>query len=166
MSDSRVGKKRSVEEVAFAAFVRESQDSIRHALVAGFGVEVGRDAAEDALVHAWRHWDRVSGVSNPAGYVYRVGHRIAQKMKRNQTRPVVFPGADSIVNPVEVEPGLPAALAALSPRQRAVVVTVSGYGFTQEQTADLLGISRSSVQRHLERGLSHLRTSLGATDHD
>jgi len=150
-------------EDAFTVFVRENQDRIRHALVAGFGVEVGRDAAEEALVYAWQHWGKVAGTRNPAGYVYRVGHRMAQKLARRRTVPVGFPEV-GIVNPVAVEPGLPAALGSLSPRQRVVVVSVHGYGLSQREAADLLGISRSSVQRHLDRGLAKLRSKLGVAN--
>ena len=163
MQDSRNVESVARREDAFTEFVHERQDRIRHALVAGFGVEVGRDAAEEALVYAWGHWDKVAGMKNPTGYVYRVGHRVAQKMARRRSVPVAFPDV-GIVNPVAVEPGLAAALGSLSPRQRSVVVTVHGYGLSQREAADLLGISRSSVQRHLDRGLAKLRTRLGVTD--
>jgi DNA-directed RNA polymerase specialized sigma24 family protein len=151
-------------EADFTAFVREVQDPVRHALTAGFGVEVGREAAEEALVHAWRHWDRVSRMKNPGGYVYRVGHRMAQKMARKRP-PVGFPEM-SAANPVRVEPGLPAALEELSGRQRTVVVLVCAYGLSQRDAARMLGITRSSLQRHLERGLARLRRELGVTIDD
>lgn len=163
MQDSRTVADVDRREDAFTVFVRENQDRIRHALVAGFGVEVGREVAEEALVYAWQHWDKVGGMRNPSGYLYRVGHRMAQKMARARKRPAVFPVIE-IENPVAAEPGLPAALGLLSPRQRSAVVTVHGYGLSQREAADLLGISRSSVQRHLDRGLAKLRDSLGVND--
>ena len=163
MQHSRAVANVDRREDAFTVFVRENQDRIRHALVAGFGVEVGRDAAEEALVYAWQHWGKVAGMRNPEGYVYRVGHRMAQKMARRRTVPVGFPEV-GIVDPVAVEPGLPAALSSLSPRQRVVVVSVHGYGLSQREAADLLGISRSSVQRHLDRGLMKLRSKLGVAN--
>ena len=154
-----------LREDSFTLFARASQDAIRHALAAGFGVEVGRDAAEEALVYAWRHWDRVGAMKNPAGYVYRVGHRMAQKMRKAAHRPVVFPPVHAI-NPVHVEPGLPGALAGLSPKQRVVVVAVHGYGLSEREAAELLGISRSSVRRHSERAITGLRRALGVTVDD
>ena len=163
VQDSRTVADVDRREDTFTMFVRENQDRIRHALAAGFGVEVGHDAAEEALVYAWQHWDEVVGMRNPAGYVYRVGHRLAQKMARRRSIPVSFPEVGT-VNPIVVEPGLPAALASLSARQRSVVVTVHGYGLSQREAAELLGISRSSVQRHLDRGLAKLRESLGVAD--
>jgi RNA polymerase sigma factor (sigma-70 family) len=60
-----------------------------------------------------------------------------------------------------VEPGLAPALASLSERQRLVVVMVHALGWTHRETAEFLGLSTSSVQKHLERGLSRLRHSLG-----
>jgi DNA-directed RNA polymerase specialized sigma24 family protein len=153
----------SGSEAAFTAFVNEAQDPIRRALVAGFGIDAGRNAAEEALVYAWQHWDRVSGMKNPRGYAYRVGHRMAQKMTRSEKQPVVLPDVPAVLNPVRVEPGLPAALSALSYRQRTVVVSVYGFGLSQSEAASLLGITRSSVQRHLERGLTRLRKEMGVT---
>jgi len=151
-------------EEAFTAFVGEAQDPIRNALVAGFGLEVGRDAAEEALVYAWEHWDRVSGMGNPRGFLYRVGYRTALGMVRRRGNEVLFPEVPAVSNPIVIEPGLPAALSKLSERQRTVVVSVFGFGLSQRETASLLGISRSSVERHLDRGLHRLRAELGVAD--
>ena len=41
---------------------------------------VGRDAAADALAHAWVHWDVVSVTENRLGYVYGVGRNMARRM--------------------------------------------------------------------------------------
>ena len=161
MRDIHVTDVEAGSEASFTAFVREAEGPIRRALVAGFGLEVGRDAAEEALVHAWQHWDRVSTMENPRGYVYRVGHRTAQKLARRRQRPLALPEVPATVGPTLVEPGLPAALSALTRQQRTVVVLACGYGLSQSDTARLLGITRSSVQRHLERGLAKLRHELG-----
>lgn len=150
-------------EAEFTGFVRDVQDRVRHALVAGFGIDVGRDAAQDAFVYAWQHWGRISGMENPAGYVFRVGHRMAQRLARRGIRTFVLPDPPAVSNPVEFEPGLPVALAALSPRQRMVVTLVHGFGLSQREAASLLGVTRTSVQRHLERGLRRLRLELGVT---
>ena len=62
------------------------------------------------------------------------------------------------------EPGLPRALAALSPRQRLAVVLVHGYGYTLREVAELTGIRPTTVQNHLARGLARLRSLLGVED--
>ena len=148
----------------FTAFVRANQDGLRHALVAGYGLEVGREAAEEALVYGWEHWVRVQGMDNPCGYLYRVGTRRALALKKQRPK-VLFPPPPVAHNPW-IEPGLPDALGSLSPKQRTVVVLVHGYGVSWREAAQLLGISPGSVQRHLERGLTRLRTALGVTNDD
>jgi RNA polymerase sigma factor (sigma-70 family) len=59
-----------------------------------------------------------------------------------------------------IEPALPDALDALSQRQRTSVMLVKGFGWTYQEVAELLGISLSSTQKHVERGLSKLRATL------
>jgi DNA-directed RNA polymerase specialized sigma24 family protein len=115
-------------------------------------------------VYGWEHWDRVQRMDNPCGYLYRVGARRAQALKKPRPRPL-FPAPPVAHNPW-IEPGLPDALASLSPKQRTVVVLVHGYGLSWREAAQLLRISAGSVQRHLERGLTRLRTTLGVTDDD
>ncbi len=143
---------------AFEAFVRDTEPRLRRALVAAYGPEQGRDAAAEALAYAWEHWDRLRYMANAPGYLFRVGQTRGRRLKRE---PILHetPGwADH-----RVEPGLPAAMAALSQRQRLAVVLVHGYGYTLREVADLTGIRRTSVQNHAERGLARLRAALGVT---
>ena len=142
----------------FTDFVASSESKLRHSLMAAFGGEVGRDAAADAIEYAWKHWDRVSAMENPVGYLYTVGRSRALKELR-RGRPA-FDAVDVARTP-DVEPKLPAALALLSERQRTVVLLVHGHGWTQIEVGALLGLSRSSVRNHLERGLVALRGAIG-----
>ncbi len=59
-----------------------------------------------------------------------------------------------------IEPAVPVALAALSEQQRVSVVLAHGYGWTHREVADLLNISTSTVQNHVERAMSKLRAAL------
>jgi RNA polymerase sigma-70 factor (ECF subfamily) len=148
-------------EAAFVEFARAVEPALRIALVAGHGVDRGREAANDALVYAWKHWDRVRKLDNPAGYLYRLAERSARR--RRPSRQVGLENQDH--RHPWVEPRLSSALLALSPRQRQVVVLIESYEWTQAEVADFLGIGLSSVQTHLERGLSRLRRELRAWDH-
>lgn len=144
----------------FVEFARRVEPSLRIALVAGHGADRGLEAANDALVYAWRHWDRVQSLENPAGYLYRVG----QRMARRRRLPPVFGRVDRDHRDPWVEPGLSRALAALSSRQRQVVVLVESYQWSMREVAELLGIRLSSVQTHLERGMRRLRDELRVDD--
>ena len=55
---------------SFTDFVRVAEPRLRQALCAAFGGEVGRESASEALAYGWEHWDRVSAMSNPAGYLW------------------------------------------------------------------------------------------------
>ena len=141
---------------SFSHFLRENEPKLRRALVARYGPEIGREATADAMAYAWEHWDRVSAMDNPGGYLYRVGQ---SKSRRFFRRRVAFPAPQDHGLPW-VEPALAPALAALSSRQRQAVVLVHGFGYTHAEVADLLGLSRSSIQNHVERGLAALRDRL------
>ena len=142
----------------FDEFVSRAEPVLRRALVARYGHERGREAAAEALAYAWEHWEDVSTMSNPAGYLYRVG----QSRTRPRRQRVLFDRRYA-EEPL-VEPGLPDALAALSPKQRVAVVLVHGFGMTLREVAEVTGLGVTTVQTHMERGLRRLRKALG-TDH-
>lgn len=143
----------------FTRFVKETEPRLSYALAAAYGIETGAEATADALGWAWEHWDRVRSMTNPAGYLYRVG----QSKARGYFRPrVLFPEVAPMGEP-SVTPELPAALDQLSKNQRVAVVMIHGLGYTEREVADLVGISRWSVRTHNERGLSKLRSALGVT---
>jgi len=75
-------------------------------------------------------------------------------------RRVVFPSVPDERAP-SVEPGLSRAVADLPTRQRTVVLLLHGYEWTQSEVAEVLDISKGSVQRHSERAMARLRRKLG-----
>jgi DNA-directed RNA polymerase specialized sigma24 family protein len=150
------------EWVDYSEFLRTVEPRLRNALVAGHGVERGMEALSDVLLYGYRHWDRLSRMRNPAGYLYRVGQRIARRRPRVSEVPLVDPSTGD-VSPW-VEPALSGALAELSRRQREVVVLVEAFEWTHREAAEVLGIRPSSVQTHLERAMARLRTALGVDD--
>ena len=95
-------------------------------------------------------------MTNPVGYLYRVG----QSKSRPRRRALVFPIAARSGEPW-FEPGLPEALNELTERERTAVVLIEGYGWTYREVADTIGVARSTVQVQFERGLTKLRSSLG-----
>jgi len=148
------------DERAFEAFVADTEPKLRHALVAAYGFEEGRDAAAEALAYAWEHWARLRDVDNLPGYLFRV----AQSSRRRKRQPVLFDTADWAEH--LFEPGLPGALATLSRSQRVAVVLVYGYGYTLREVSELTGVRKTTVQTHVERGLARLRVKLGVNGDD
>jgi RNA polymerase sigma-70 factor (ECF subfamily) len=140
----------------FATFVNDVEPRLRRALIATYGPQVGREATVDALAYAWEHLATLATMANPAGYLYRVGQTSARRQRREL--PLVPPPVAP--SPPEFEPALRPALDALSEQQRAVVVLVHGFDWTQREVAELLGISPSTVRNHLERAMARLRKAL------
>jgi DNA-directed RNA polymerase specialized sigma24 family protein len=139
----------------FAALVQQTERPLRASLVARYGPERGREAAAEALAYAWENLDKVTAMANPVGYLYRVGQ------SRTRERKVRFVPCTPPAGMPDVEPELQRAIAKLTEHQRVAVVLAHGFGYTHAEIADLLGIKRSSVQNHVERGLAALRSALG-----
>jgi len=145
---------------SFTTFVKEVEPRLRHALVAVFGQERGREATAEALAYGWEHWDRVGAMENAAGYLYRVGR---SRGRSRRTAPLFVPVPTGELP--DVEPGLPAALTGLSEKQRVAVVMIHAYGWPRGETAAMLDVSVSTLDTHLQRGLAKLRNALGVDTH-
>lgn len=147
---------------SFVEFVTVHERRLRHALTAVLGPDLGRDATAEALAHAWEHWERVSTMESPGAYLFVVGRDRGRRQQRR--RSAVLPPMDGGGEPW-FEPGLPDALASLSETQRAVVLLVDGFDWTMAEVAEYLGISKSTVQTHHDRGLAKLRRRLKVVLH-
>lgn len=143
----------------FTRFVKETEPRLSYAFFAAFGPEVGSEVTAEALAFAWENWPRVRTMDNPAGYLYRVGQSKARRYFRPR---VCFPAVPRSSLP-DIEPRLPEVLSRLTRNQRLAVVLVHGMDWTEQEVADLIGRSRSTVRTHLERGLARLRDELEVT---
>jgi RNA polymerase sigma factor (sigma-70 family) len=133
---------------SFIAFVRQDGERLRRVM------------ADAALAWAWEHWDRVSEMANPTGYLYRVGQTHAKRALRNG-RPITFPReVESAEGASRTDLDLAEALRRLPERQRMAVVLVHAYGWTAVEVGDLTGSPATTVRSHLRRGLRQLRKSL------
>lgn len=144
----------------FEQFVRDAEPRLRRALVATYGTDRGREATSEAMAYAWEHWTEVAAMANPVGYLFRVG--------QSRTRPrraVVLKVAPSGEGS-NYEPGLIGALESLSEQQRQAVLLVHGHGWTLQEVADLLGVSKGTVQTHLGRGMAKVQRCMGVDDDD
>lgn len=156
LGETDLSSDRTAED-GFSDFVADHERSLRQALTAWLGPELGREATAEALAYGWEHWSRVGSMDNAAGYLYRTGLNWGRKSRRR--RDLVFPEAAQ-TDPDWFEPGLPDALAGLSDQQRVVVYLVHGHQWSLSEVAELLEISKGTVQTHLERGMERLRREL------
>ncbi len=139
----------------FEAFVARVEPGLRRALLGAVGVDRLDDALAEAFAYTFEHWDAVSGMDNPPGYLFRV----AQSRTRRRRMPRLFRRKPVLLP--EVEPGLVTALCALPDSQRIAVWLAHGCGWTHNDIAVVLEVSTSTVATHVSRGLDRLRSELG-----
>ena len=140
---------------AFESFVHRIEPGLRRALTGHLAAEQIPDALAEAFAYAWQHRERVMAMSNPSGYLYRVAQSKSRVRKQGW-----LPWSSDHELP-DVEPGLDAALGALSPAQLKSVWLVHGCGWSYAETATALDVSASTVGSHLARAMQHLRDRLG-----
>lgn len=150
------GRARVTDSDEFREFVAEVEPRLRQALLPVCGSSRTHDAVQEALIYGWEHWERVRGMDNPAGYLFRVAR---SRVRWARHRRVKFAPAEMQRLP-DVEPALPSALARLTERQRVAVFLIVGCEWTYEETGELMDVSVSTVRNHLRRGLDRLRTML------
>jgi len=150
----------------FEEFAAEAAVRLQRAFVAAYGPERGAEAVAEALGYAWEHWRRVRRMENPIGYLYRVGQSRTRPRKPVDVRAWPAAGEHGAGGPAGplVEPGLLAAVASLSEQQRVAVVLVHGYEWTLREVGELMDVSVSTVQTHVERALAKLRAALEVVD--
>jgi DNA-directed RNA polymerase specialized sigma24 family protein len=143
--------------VSFHDFVADAEERLSYAFAAAYGPQLGVEATAEAIAYAWENWDRLRDMANPVGYLYRVGQSKVRRFRWR--RPPIAPMPITSEEPW-VEPDLLRGLDELTRNQRVAVVLVEGFDWTQQEVADLLGVSRSTVQKHHDRGLRRLRQKL------
>ena len=129
------------------------------------------DLLQEALAKTAVRWSRVRD-GNPEGYVRRVMVNQHTSWWRKFGRrerayadvaSLVEGGADSTQATTE-RLALVAALAALAPKQRAVIVLRFYEDMSEADIAQTLGVSRGTVKRNAHDALRRLRTILPALD--
>jgi DNA-directed RNA polymerase specialized sigma24 family protein len=146
----------------FDRIVAPLTDRLRRAFVARFGVEVGYDVHAETMAWAWQHRDQLGALSNPAGYLFRVGQSAARRHHRWSRGLGLFPmdfNASAAEVP-ELDWDVLQALRKIKPKERVSVLLVHGYGFSYREVAELLNVSEANITNHIHRGLAKLRPIL------
>ena len=146
---------------SFDDFYRLHADAVRRALCLALAdIDLGAEAADEAMARAYEHWAEVGTYANPAGWAYRVGlnwARSRQRRNRWRDRRAV---PDRAVPTVPGDLELGQALDGLSTDHRAVVVCRYYLDWSVETTATALGIPEGTVKSRLARALETLQQEL------
>lgn len=167
MASQAMAKERPVGPVRFEDFYRSHATALRRALCLALGdVDLGIEAADEAMTRTYEHWSTLDPAGNTAGWAYRVGLNWARSRQRRRRWRDDGPVPDrAVLVPMPGDPVLAAALADLSTEHRAVVVCRYYFDWSVEETADALDIPAGTVKSRLSRALDVLQRNLEA-DHE
>ena len=147
----------------FEDYYRANRDHLTRALVLSLGsLELGRDAAAEAMTRTFQHWRKVRRYANPMGWSYRVGLNWGRSRRRKQAREVAMAGSGPIVfDHPQLDRRLDDALGALPIGQRAVVVLRYYLDWSVADIAAALGLPAGTVKSRLHRALAALQHEMG-----
>lgn len=155
------GEPDAVFIASFAEFYEVHHAKIAKSLAMTFGdAELGREATDEAMTRAYSRWGTVSGHTNPAGWVYRVGLNWGRSWFRRAGRKLPWLDRTSTELPETSDPALNDALLKLEPKFRAVVVCRYFLDWSTNQTAAALEIPTGTVKSRLHQALNELRDEL------
>jgi RNA polymerase sigma-70 factor (ECF subfamily) len=148
-------------ETSFDAFYRRHADPVRRALCLALAdIDLGTEAADEAMTRVFERWADVASYANQAGWAYRVGLNWARGRQRRlrwrDGRPV--PDRSVPLVPGDVE--LARALDNLSTEHRSVVVCRYYLDWSIDDTATALDIPAGTVKSRLSRAIDILERQL------
>lgn len=135
---------------------------VRALRYAGASAAESEDLAQEAFARTLDHWWRVRHGSNPAGYVYRVGFRLARRRRRELLLGDATPDTTSpdVGGEATTRVGAQAALAEMPAARRSCAVLCLMVGLSPNEAAHVLGIAASTVRKQLERARVDLHAAL------
>ena len=156
------------DAAAFDAFVVARRGSLmRTALLLTGDRGRAEDLVQTALFETYRRWPRLREQADPVGYARKalVTTHLNWIRRRSWHEPavgeIVDLAATDDVGQVAERLRIRAALLALPPRMRAVLVLRFFEDLSERDTAELLGCSAGTVKSQTARGLARLRSELG-----
>jgi RNA polymerase sigma-70 factor (sigma-E family) len=151
----------------FDRFVAEGAEGLlRTAYLIVWDLHEAEDLVQETLFKVARRWPRVSRMDYPAAYARRIlvnlalrgrPKRTRRRTELSEPRPV---DAEATAAPLDRDDELHAALAALPPRQRAVLVLRYFLDLPEAEVAAALRCSIGTVKSTTSRGLARLEQTL------
>lgn len=156
----------------FLDFVRARQETLLRAAVLVCGNHhTAQDLLQEAFAKLASRWEQVRGGS-PDAYVRKILYRDAvshwRKWGRERPYDVHAPEGEFVTRASARDEAadwvsgaaVRAALAELAPRQRAVLVLRYYEDLSEDQIAEILGVSRGTVKSQASKALGNLRRQL------
>lgn len=126
------------------------------------------EVMQDAFLKVFERWERVSGLEDPTGYLYRTAFNVFRKRSRRAALAIrrtlgLAPDVDEFAV-VDARHVVGEALSKLTPRQRAALVLTELLGYGSEAAGSLLGIRAVTVRALASQGRTAMRQTLERQD--
>jgi RNA polymerase sigma-70 factor (sigma-E family) len=162
------GAMRAQDEAEFSEFVAGTSARLHRLAYAVCGDRsLAEDAVQSALVKVYRSWPRVRDADSPEAYLRRMVVNQLLSWRRRKSWNLTSahartnePSRASHENEVVEHQLVWSAVAALPPRQRAVIVLRYYEGMTEADIADVLRIRPGTVKSQSSAAMTRLRAVL------
>ena len=173
MTERIVGSDASLDDLEasrnFEVFYEaEAQTLFRRLwLVTGNRAEA-EEIMQDAFLMVWQRWDRVTGMDDRVGYLYRTAMNLFRKRYRRAMlavrRTVGLAPSNDDFSDADDRHVVRHVLAELPPRQRAALVLTELLGFTSKEAGDALGVTDATIRSLTRHGRDAFRKVMEVED--
>jgi RNA polymerase sigma-70 factor (ECF subfamily) len=120
------------------------------------------EIAQDAFVRVYERWDRIGGLEDPTGYLFRVSMNLFRSRYRRASLSLrrtllLAPAASDDLAAVEARDEVVRLLRELDPKQRAAVLLTSILDYSAEEAGRMLGLRASSVRSLTTRARARMK---------
>jgi RNA polymerase sigma-70 factor, ECF subfamily len=146
-------------------FEAESRTLYRRLCLVTGNRHEAEEVMQDAFISVLERWDRVSGMDNPTGYLYRTAFHMVHKRSRRAARALrhmahLMPEVDEFAAADDREI-VRRALGKLTRRQRAAVVLTELLGYSSEEAGAIMRARPVTVRVLASQGRAAMRRMLG-----
>ena len=149
----------------FEAFYRQRERGVFGYLWRVTGDEqTANDLTQEVFLRAWSQFTKLRGYERPDAWLFHVATNLALNERRHQrvagpslTLPEASRAAGDHAASLAERAALRAALEALPDRQRAAIVLREIYGYSCDEIAETLEVSRAAAKMTLSRARQGLR---------
>src|SRR2546426_8692171 len=158
-----------VQASGFEEFYQRERDGLFGALVLITGSRhEAEELAQDAFLALWERWDRVAGLEDPTGYLYRTAMNAFRKRRRRAAvalrRAVGAEPQQDVFAAADARQVVASALAGLSRRQRAALVLTELLGFSSDEAGKALGVRPVTVRVLASQGRAAMKKTMERSD--